>query len=480
MVTTSHRWVAATATAVLGVTLTACTGDQSGGTVSPRSVAAAAAVTDCGTYSGTGCAPTADRVDVTMPTFSDPTKIDNPLFPISRLHSAVLLGEVDSQPFRSETTLLPGSASVTWNGKRIEVVLSQYTAYSGGRIEEVALDRYAQADDGSVWYFGEDVFDYVNGTIRVTEGTWLAGSDGPPAMIMAAGPKAGEVFRPENITGVVFEEVRVKKVDQTVDGPRGKVSGAIVAEELHLDGSTSDKVFAPGYGEFFSGHEGDTEALAVAVPIDAVTGPAPRELDTLSTSAMGILENVRLEDWEAAVATVRRMQGAWTTLRSQQPPPLVAARLTSSLAALDASVQAEKVRPSAQAALDLAQSALDLELRFRPRVEIDLERFRLHAQQLRVHAAAKDAGGVAGEVALLGWIRDRVVGALPAAGLSELDAGLREMRGASDAGNLPATADHAARLAAWLLRAAGSTAERWLDQPSPARSCLLLGCGVTG
>jgi hypothetical protein len=31
------------------------------------------------------------------------------------------------------------------------VVLSQYLAYLDGRITEVALDRYAQADDGSVW-----------------------------------------------------------------------------------------------------------------------------------------------------------------------------------------------------------------------------------------------------------------------------------------------------------------------------------------
>jgi hypothetical protein len=45
-----------------------------------------------------------------------------------------------------------------------------------------------------VWYFGEDVIDYVGGAAAFTEGTWLAGRDGPPAMIMPAKPKHGDVF----------------------------------------------------------------------------------------------------------------------------------------------------------------------------------------------------------------------------------------------------------------------------------------------
>jgi hypothetical protein len=88
--------------------------------------------------------------------------------------------------------------------------IHQYVAYSGGRILEVALDWYAQADDGSVWYFGEDVFNYEDGVVADTHGTWLAGRDGPPGMIMPANPAGDQVYRPENIPGLVFEEVTVK------------------------------------------------------------------------------------------------------------------------------------------------------------------------------------------------------------------------------------------------------------------------------
>ncbi len=96
----------------------------------------------------------------------------------------------------------------------------------------------------------------------------------------------------------------------------------------------------------------------------------------------------------------------------------------------------------------MAQSALDLELLYRGNVEAD--RFHLHAQQLRVHAAANDLAGVTGEVAVLEWIRDRLASSLNETQLANLDAELLALRGASDAGNVRAAADHAARAAAQL------------------------------
>jgi hypothetical protein len=406
--------------------------------------------TECGTYSGKGCAPASERVDLTRPSFSDSTKITNPLFPISRLHSALLLGHVDDKPFRTETTLLPGTRTVTWNGEQIRVLVSQYMAYLDGRLEEVALDRYAQADDGSVWYLGEDVFDYRNGAIAVTEGTWLAGREGPAAMIMPADPKVGDVYRTENAPGIVFEEVTVASVGKTVAGPRGPVEGGMIAAELHTDGTTEDKVFAPGYGEFRTAGGGDLEALAIAVPTDALPGPMPAELASLAASAEGILEAARIAEWDGATATVARMNAAWKTLSADSPPPMIAARLSEVLAALTRSIEAHKPARTAQKAIDVTQSVLDLELRYRPPAEIDAARFYLWTQQLRVHAAAKDLAGVTGDVAVLEWIRDRIAHTLDAADRSEVDSRLRALRATTDARNLPAAADHAARLGARL------------------------------
>jgi hypothetical protein len=427
--------------------LSAC---DSGNTSSSKSASTPFTSTACGTYTGGGCAPESERVDLTRPSFSDSAKITNPLFPISRLQSALLLGHVDGKPFRTETTLLPGTRTVTWNGEQIQVLVSQYMAYLDGRLDEVALDRYAQADDGSVWYLGEDVFDYRSGAIAFTEGTWLAGREGPGAMIMPADPKVGEVYRTENAPGIVFEEVTVKTVGKTVAGPRGPVEGGMVASELHSDGTTEDKVFAPGYGEFRTAGGGDLEALALAVPTDALPGPMPTALASLSESAEGILESARIGDWEGAAATLERMNAAWAKLRAGNPPPMVAARLKKSLAALTRGVKAEKPGQAAQKAIDVAQSVFDLQLRYRPPAEIDAARFHLWTQQLRVDAAAKDLAGATGDVAVLEWIRDRIAHTLEPAARSEINSRLRALRSATDAGNLPAAADHAARLGARL------------------------------
>lgn len=69
-----------------------------------------------------------------------------------------------------------------------------------------------------------------------------------------------------------------------------------------------------------------------------------------------------------------------------------------------------------------------------------------------VHAANGDLAGVTGEVAVLEWIRDRLAASQSEPKLAELDAELRALRGASDAGNLVAAADIAARAAAELRR----------------------------
>lgn len=234
-----------------GANTTAAKGEspdkQANAASSPASTVAASSspALYCATESGSGCAPRSDRVDLARPSFSDPTSVTNPLFPASKQESVLLLGKVDGQPFRTEVTLLPETRIVEWRGQKVEVLVSQYVAYLGGRIHEVAYDFYAQADNGSVWYFGEDVFNFEDGVIVDTHGTWIAGKDGPAAMIMPADPKPGDVYRPENIPGFVFEEVTVKSVGQTFDGPLGPVEGGITISELHMDGATEKKPSPP-------------------------------------------------------------------------------------------------------------------------------------------------------------------------------------------------------------------------------------------
>jgi hypothetical protein len=400
----------------------------------------AAADEPCGTYSGRGCAPDSRRVDLFTPTFSHSLRIDNPLFPIAHLDSVVFLGREEGHPFRSETTLLGGSAIVSWRGLPIPVLISQYMAWRDGRLEEVARDRYAQADDGSVWYLGEDVIDYSRGHAVTTEGTWLAGREGPPAMIMPAHPRVADVFRTENVPGIVFEQVTVRAVDRTVPGPHGPVAGAMIGEELHLDRTTERKTFAPGYGEFLTGHGRNVEALAVSVPADVLAGPMPAALEQLDAGASGVLGSVETGDWRAVRATLRRMRAGWNLVPRAARPPLIAASLDHALRRLGRAVRRRRALSALRAALDAQQSTLDLELRYRPREAVDRDRLELWCQRLRIDARARDGAAVSGDAATLGWLRERV--RLDAAVAQELD----RLQAVADGRRTAAAADQAARL----------------------------------
>jgi hypothetical protein len=409
-----------------------------------------ASTAECGTYTGQGCAPESQRVDLAKPSFSHPTQITNPLNPISRLRSVVLLGHIGAKRLRTETTLLPGAQTISWDGQRVKALTSQYMAWLNGRIEEVALDWYAQDDAGAVWYLGEDVFDYADGAVDSTEGTWLAGREGPAAMIMPAHPAVGDAYRTENVPGIVFEEVTVKSSGQTVAGPRGRVGGAIVVSELHLDGSREDKIFAPGYGEFRTGSDTELEALAIAVPTDALPGPAPAALQTLSTGAEGVVGSAQAEDWNGATATLARMTAAWAALRAGGVPPLLETQMDDAFRRLVAAIKAHRPVRAGLAAIDVGQANLDVALRYRPPAAIDRARFHLWASRILLHATGHDRAGVASDVATLEWVRDRIAHTLRPVARRELDMRLRDLRAATDAGNLSAAADHAARLAARL------------------------------
>ncbi len=409
----------------------------------------------CGTESASGCAPESSRVDLVTPPFSNPTKITNPLFPATEIDQTILLGNVDGHPLRVEYTLLPGTKTFEWNGQRVETRIVQYVAFLDRRINEVALDWYAQGDDGAVWYFGEDVSDYRDGVVETTEGTWSAGKDGPPAMIMPAHPKAGDVYRVENIPGIVFEEITVKQVDVPIGTPQGTVLGGMIGDQLHVDGSHSDKLFAPGYGEFSTVRGGDIEAVSLAVPIDARPGPVPPELESILAGATNIFETVRGEDWGAVTATLQRMQAAWSAFRARgDVPRLLDVQMTRALAALagdglSPAIQDRNATGTRTATIDVGQGVLDLMLRHRPRAEIDLARLELWARQVLVDAGSEDPGAtVIGDVVSLERIRDRVAHLLRPSDAAQLDARLGELRTAAHEHDFVDATAAAARLRA--------------------------------
>ena len=395
-------------------------------------------------------APESARRDLVAAPFSNSTAVTNPLFPIAELESAILNGQVDGETFHTETTLLPFTRVIEWiPGQCVRVLVSQYMAFLGGRLQEVAIDLYAQADDGSVWYLGEDVYDYdVNGRIVTTEGTWHAGTEGPAAMIMPSDPQIGDANRPENIPGNVFEEVVVTQVDRTFDGPSGPIDGVMVATETHQDGATTDKVFSPGYGEFLSTDGPDVEALALASPADSLPGGVPVELATISSGADRIFASplATPAQWRGAERAARGMVQAWDAFREGDVPPRLIEPTDIALDDLSARIEDRDRSKSRGASIAVSFASIDLQLRYRPGVEVDAARFELWARRVLVDVGVGSLGGARSDFVTLEWIRDRFAHTLDVVTRTRLDTLVRDMGAAIFDGDLEATASLAREL----------------------------------
>ena len=134
----------------------------------------------------------------------------------------------------------------------------------------------------------------------------------------------------------MFEQVRVEKIDQTIPGPSGDIIGAIEVMELHMDGTSEGKVFAPGYGEFSTGTPGgDLEAVSLASPTDSRKGPAPAQFGTVAGAASDVFDAVSAADAESVKQASTALGQAWDALLTTGIPPQMKSQMTVDIDALN-------------------------------------------------------------------------------------------------------------------------------------------------
>jgi len=125
--------------------------------------------------------------------------------------------------------------------------------YLDGRLKETTADWYTQADDGSVWYFGEDTRELDRRGRTVTrEGSWRAGVNGAkPGIFMPAHPRAGRAYRQEFYRGHAEDHFRILDLHASISVPFGRYEGrAILTREwTPLEPDVVDhKYYARGIG----------------------------------------------------------------------------------------------------------------------------------------------------------------------------------------------------------------------------------------
>jgi hypothetical protein len=185
------------------------------------------------------------------PVFSEPAKIDNRYLPLTAERRCAMRGRADDGTReRVVKTVLERTKRFDVEGQRVDAAIVRDDAYEDGELVERTLDYFAQADDGTVYYLGENVDNYRRGKVVNHDGSWLYGRDTDVlGVAMPADPQVGDQFRFEDVPGVTTESNRVEEAGMRARAGGRDFSGVIrIQEFIQPEGEVEYKLYAPGVG----------------------------------------------------------------------------------------------------------------------------------------------------------------------------------------------------------------------------------------
>ena len=178
--------------------------------------------------------------------------IDNEFFPLPVGHRVTLEGEEGSAHLVVRITSLDETETVAG----VETRVVEEFESKDGNVVEISRNFFAQAADGTVCYFGEDV-DIYDGAGNVTShsGEWRAGEDrNLPGVFMPPSLEVGQAFRQEIAPGIAEDQSKIIALGERTEVPAGIFEDtATLRDGSPLDGGTGEKVYARGIGLIVDG-----------------------------------------------------------------------------------------------------------------------------------------------------------------------------------------------------------------------------------
>jgi hypothetical protein len=158
------------------------------------------------------------------------TRIDNPYWPmVPGTRWTYLETDQEGAEQRVDVTVTDQTKKIA-NGVTARVVRDTVT--EDGRIIEDTFDWYAQDEDGTIWYLGEDTAEFENGKLKTKGGSFEAGVDGAqPGIIMPANPMDGMRYRQEYYKGEAEDNGEILSTDEMVETPYGKFDHALLTKD---------------------------------------------------------------------------------------------------------------------------------------------------------------------------------------------------------------------------------------------------------
>ena len=172
----------------------------------------------------------------------------NPYFILVPGHRLELEGEEKDTVTHLTITVLADTLTV--DGVQTRVVEERET--EDGELVEVSRNYFAHCpENGSVFYFGEDVDNYENGVVDNHDGSWRAGVDGARAGVIMPGLNlVGARYFQEIAPDLALDRAETVSVTETLSTPAGDFVDVLKTRETTpLERGVKEfKYYAPGVG----------------------------------------------------------------------------------------------------------------------------------------------------------------------------------------------------------------------------------------
>ena len=173
------------------------------------------------------------------------SKIDHPYFPLVPGTVFHYIEKAGGETSENDVTVTHDTKTLMG----VKCVVVHDVISLKGKVTEDTYDWYAQDKQGNVWYFGEATKEFKPGGAVDTAGSWEAGVNGQPGMIMPANPKPGEPYRQEYSPNNAEDMGQVIALGETVTVPAGTYTGCVKTKDWSLlEPGSENKWYAKGVG----------------------------------------------------------------------------------------------------------------------------------------------------------------------------------------------------------------------------------------
>ena len=177
--------------------------------------------------------------------------VDNPYFPLVPGTTFTFAEKEGRETRENKVTVTHDTKTIMG----VKCVVVHDTVSLDGVLMEDTFDWYAQDKQGTVWYFGEATREFksggraITGGRVITDGSWEAGVNGQPGIIMPANPKPGRPYRQEYSPNNAEDMGQVVACGESVTVPHGTFKDCVKTKDWSmLESGHEHKWYAKGVG----------------------------------------------------------------------------------------------------------------------------------------------------------------------------------------------------------------------------------------